>query len=129
LADQGLPAALEAQARKAAVPTSVEAEAVGRYEQEVEAAIYFCALEALNNVAKYSGATHATVRLSQQNSRLAFSVEDDGRGFDPDAVKQGTGLQGMADRLEAIGGELTIRTAPGGGTSVGGRVPAGDRRS
>ena len=129
LADQGLPAALEAQARKAAVPTSVEAEAVGRYEQEVEAAIYFCALEALNNVAKYSGATHATVRLSQQNGRLAFSVEDDGRGFDPDAVKQGTGLQGMADRLEAIGGELTIRTAPGGGTSVGGRVPAGDRRS
>ena len=128
LADQGLAAALEAQARKAAVPTTVEADAVGRFAQEVEAAIYFCALEALNNVAKYSGATRATVRLARQNGRLTFSVEDDGRGFDPDAVERGTGLQGMVDRLEAIGGELTIETAPGRGTIVVGRVRTGSSR-
>ena len=73
-------------------------------------------------MAKYSGATRATVRLARQNGRLTFSVEDDGRGFDPDAVERGTGLQGMADRLEAIGGELTIEAAPGRGTTVLGRV-------
>jgi signal transduction histidine kinase len=129
LADQGLPAALEAQARKAAVPTTVEAGAIGRYPREVEAAIYFCALEALNNVAKYAGASRATVRLSQQNGRLTFSVEDDGRGFELGAADRGTGLQGMADRLEAIGGELAIESAPGRGTSVRGRIPAGVRPS
>lgn len=127
LADQGLPAALEAQARKAAVPTTVEAGAIGRYPREVEAAIYFCALEALNNVAKYARASRATVRLSQQNGRLTFSVEDDGRGFELGAADRGTGLQGMADRLEAIGGELAIESAPGRGSSVRGRIPAGVR--
>jgi signal transduction histidine kinase len=125
LADRGLPAALEAQARKAVVPTIVEADAIGRYAQEVEAAVYFCALEALNNVAKYAEATRATVRLFQQNGRLTFSVDDDGRGFDPNATDRGTGLQGMSDRLEAIGGELTIETSPGHGTTVVGRIPKG----
>jgi signal transduction histidine kinase len=129
LADQGLPAALEAQARKAAVPTTVVADPIGRYAQDVEAAVYFCALEALNNVAKYAEATRATVTLSQQNGRLTFSVDDDGRGFDPNATDRGTGLQGMADRLEAIGGELAIETSPGGGTRVLGRIPTSGRRS
>ncbi|HJY31403.1 MAG TPA: GAF domain-containing sensor histidine kinase [Actinomycetota bacterium] len=129
LADQGLAAALEAQARKAAVPTTVRAETIGRYAQDVEAAVYFCALEALNNVAKYAEATRATVTLSQQNGRLTFSVDDDGRGFDPNAAGRGTGLQGMADRLEAIGGELAIETSPGGGTTVLGRIPTSGRRS
>lgn len=122
LADQGLPAALEAQARKAAVPTTVEAGTVGRYPQEIEAAIYFCALEALNNVAKYAEASHATVTLAQQNGRLTFAVVDDGRGFDPDDTRMGTGLQGMADRLEAIGGDLEIESSPGEGTTVRGRI-------
>src|SRR5262245_26080728 len=84
LADQGLHAALEAQARKAAVPTTVEADSVGRYAREIESAIYFCTLEALNNVAKYAEASRATIRLTQQNGSIAFSVEDDGRGFDVD---------------------------------------------
>jgi signal transduction histidine kinase len=129
LADQGLPAALEAQARKAVVPTTVEAQAVGRYAQEVEAAVYFCTLEALNNVAKYAEARRATVRLSQQNGRLAFSINDDGRGFDPNAVAGGTGLQGMADRLEAIGGALEVDSASGSGTTVRGWIPTeGSRR-
>lgn len=129
LADQGLAAALEAQARKAAVPTTVRADAIGRHAQEVEAAVYFCTLEALNNVAKYAEAGRATVTLSQQNGRLTFSVDDDGRGFDPSATGRGTGLQGMADRLEAIGGELAIETAPGRGTTVLGTIPTSGRPS
>jgi signal transduction histidine kinase len=91
--------------------------------------VYFCALEALNNVAKYAEATHATVTLAQQNGRLTFAVVDDGRGFDANARGAGTGLQGMADRLEAIGGELTVESAPGRGTTVRGRIPMGGRRS
>ena len=125
LADQGLAAALEAQARKAAVPVTVEADHVGRYAQETEAAVYFCALEALQNVAKYADAAHACVRLQHEDGRLTFEVTDDGRGFDPVATPSGTGLQGMADRLDAIGGALEIRSAPGEGTTILGHVPAG----
>ncbi len=124
LADKGLVAALEAQARKGSVATSVEAENVARYPQQVEAAVYFCALEALNNVAKYSGASSARVRLAQSNGDLTFDVSDDGGGFDTDRTSYGTGLRGMADRVEAIGGVLEIRSTPGEGTSVAGRIPA-----
>ncbi len=123
LADKGLVAALEAQARKGTIETSVAAENVARYPQQVEAAVYFCALEALNNVAKYSGARRAEVRLAQSNGDLTFEVSDDGAGFDMDRTSYGTGLRGMADRVEAIGGTLQIRSAPGSGTSVAGRIP------
>jgi signal transduction histidine kinase len=122
LADQGLAAALEAQARKAAVPVHVRADGVGRYDQAVEAAVYFCALEALNNVAKYAGAERTDITLQQTNGHLSFSVRDDGRGFDPSSAAGGTGLQGMADRLEAIGGRLEITSAPGY-TVVEGTIP------
>jgi signal transduction histidine kinase len=124
LADKGLLAALEAQARKAAVPTHVMAHEVGRYDPQVEATVYFCALEALNNVAKYAGATAAGIELAQDDGHLSFTVHDDGVGFDPEATTHGTGLQGMADRLAAIGGTLEIVSEPGGGTTVRGRVPA-----
>jgi signal transduction histidine kinase len=123
LADKGLAAALESQARKAAVPTSVEAEGMRRYQQDVEATVYFCALEALNNVAKYADASSATVSISQANGALTFEVRDDGRGFDPATVAGGTGMQGMADRLAAVGGELRVTSAPGHGTVVTGRIP------
>jgi len=123
LADRGLVAALEAQSRKAAVPVSVEADAVGRYSVDVEATVYFCALEALQNVAKYADADRTVIHLSQSNGSLSFEVIDEGRGFDPDAVATGSGLQGMADRLAAVGGSLEIRSAPGRGTTVAGRVP------
>jgi signal transduction histidine kinase len=123
LADQGLAAALESQARRAAVPTSVTSDGIGRYPQEVESAVYFCALEALNNVAKYAHATASEIRLGGEDGHLTFEVRDDGAGFDVDARRHGTGLQGMADRLEAIGGALEVRSSPGSGTSVTGRVP------
>jgi signal transduction histidine kinase len=126
LADQGLSAALESQARKSPVPVTVETDGVERYTQDVEAAIYFCALEALNNLAKYANASRATVALSQTNGTLTFAVEDDGVGFAVgERTSSGTGLQGMADRLDAIGGALEIRSAPGEGTTVVGRVPVG----
>jgi signal transduction histidine kinase len=124
LADQGLVAALEAQARKSPVPTAVRAEDVGRYPQQVEAAVYFCVLEALNNVAKYSAASSAEVRLAHSNGDLTFEIADDGEGFDTGQTGYGTGLRGMADRIEVIGGTLEVRSAPGRGTSITGRLPS-----
>ncbi len=125
LADKGLAAALEAQGRKATVPTRIEADGIGRYPRDVETAVYFCALEAMQNVAKYARATRTIVRLADRDGRLAFEVEDDGRGFDPAETTRGTGLQGMLDRLDAIGGLLEIRSSPGRGTVVRGEVAAG----
>jgi signal transduction histidine kinase len=127
LADQGLVVALEAQARRAALPVAVEPDGVpgARFPQEVEAAVYFCVLEALQNVAKYAEATSATVRLSQGGGHLRFEVRDDGRGFDPQARGYGTGLQGMADRLEALGGTVRVSSRPGEGTTVAGELPVG----
>jgi signal transduction histidine kinase len=124
LADQGLPAALEAQIRKSAVPVELQSDSMDRYPQEIEAAVYFCCLEALQNVSKYADASKAIVRLEAAAPWLTFVVEDDGAGFDPARTKLGTGLQGMSDRLEALGGELEIRSQPGGGTTIAGRVPA-----
>jgi signal transduction histidine kinase len=123
LADQGLFAALEGQARKAAVPVTVEADGIGRYPQDVEAAVYFSCLEALQNIAKYARATHAEIRLSTADGQLRFEVTDHGVGFDTTATSYGTGLQGMADRLDAAGGSLEVRSAPGEGTTIVGRVP------
>jgi len=124
LADKGLAAALEAQGRKAAVPVAVEAEGVGRLDRDVEAGVYFCVLEALNNVAKYAGASHVDIRLWRQDGEVVFEVSDDGIGFDPAARGYGTGLRGMADRLEALGGTLQVQSEPRTGTKILGRVPA-----
>jgi signal transduction histidine kinase len=124
LADKGLVAALSSQTQRAAIPTTVDGDGVGRYTRDVESAVYFCSLEALNNVAKYAGATHAEVTLRQQEGHVEFRVRDDGVGFEPSATGYGTGLQGMADRLDAVGGSLWVESAPGAGTTVTGRAPA-----
>jgi signal transduction histidine kinase len=124
LADLGLPAALAAQARKAPLPVTVQADGIGRYPQDVEAAVYFCVLEALQNVTKYAHASAAVVTVGHDGGWLAFTVSDDGRGFDPVAAPPGTGVQGMADRLAALGGTLHVSSAPGHGTQVMGRLPA-----
>jgi|SoiMethySBSTD1v2_1073268.scaffolds.fasta_scaffold54025_2 signal transduction histidine kinase len=122
LADKGLEAALDAQARRSVVPISLRADGVGRYPPEVEAAVYFSCLEALQNVAKYADASAASVTIAQSNGDLTFEVEDDGRGFDTTSTAYGTGLQGIADRLSALHGELAIRSEPGAGTRVRGRI-------
>jgi len=133
LADKGLVAALEAQARKATLPVTVEAEDVGRYPQEVEAAVYFCVLEALQNVQKYAHATRVTVRLGEGpppnpppaggGRTVYFAIEDDGRGFETNLAQRGAGLTNMQDRLDALGGSVDVRSSVGAGTSVEGRLP------
>jgi signal transduction histidine kinase len=125
LADRGLEAALAAQAQKATTPVTVDAAAIPRYPRDIESTVYFCALEAMNNIAKYAEATAASVRLEQTDGVLRFTVRDDGRGFDPRATALGTGLQGMADRLEAVGGSLHVTSSVGEGTTVTGTVPVG----
>lgn len=124
LADKGLGAALEAQAARSPVPVTVEAAGIGRYAPEVEAAVYFSCLEALQNVAKYAAAATATVHLRETPGRLEFVVHDDGVGFDTTATSYGTGLQGIADRLAALDGTLAVASAPGRGTTITGSLPA-----
>jgi signal transduction histidine kinase len=129
LADKGLVAALESQARKSVVPVTIESNGVGRYAQEAEAAVYFSCLEALQNVAKYAEAGRATVLLSDGDGRLRFEVTDDGVGFQQDATSYGTGLQGIADRLAALEGSLEVRSTPRTGTTVVGVLPVTTRPS
>ncbi len=123
LADKGLPAALEAQARKVPLPVELAPTGIGRYDQAVEAAVYFSVLEALQNAAKYAEASAIRVRLAQGNGDLTFEVSDDGCGFDAASTSYGTGLQGIADRLRALDGTMEVRSAPGSGTTVLGSVP------
>ena len=94
LADKGLAAALESQARKATIPVHVEADGIGRFPQDIEAAVYFSALEALQNTAKYAQANAATVVVHRSDHQLTFSVSDDGRGFDPASNGRGIGPAG-----------------------------------
>ena len=124
LADRGLVAALSSQARKAAVPVEVAANGLARYPQEAEAAVYFCCLEALQNVAKYSGASRAVIRLFGDERPVGFVVEDDGVGFDVGVAMRGSGLTNMDDRVSALGGTLEVRSSPGAGTTIAGSIPA-----
>jgi len=123
LAEQGLRAALRAHADRVPVPVLVEADGIGRYRRDTEAAAYFCILEALQNVAKYAEASRATVALACPDGHLEFTVADDGVGFDAATTTTGTGLQGMADRLAAAGGSLLVRSSVGTGTTIHGRLP------
>ena len=123
LADKGLAAALESQARKSPLPVEIRAHRLARYHEAVEAAVYFSCLEGLQNVAKYAHASSATIELTDTDGFLVFTVSDDGRGFDPEVTGYGTGLQGIADRLGALDGTIGVTSAPGRGTTVEGRLP------
>ena len=149
LGDLGVAAALDAQARKAPIAVSVEADGIGRYPQEIEAAVYFCALEALRSAAGQPGAARASVRLSARDGELRFEVAADGapgtggagpgidvaepgtagtgpragRGSDAGGGGSAADLQAMADRIDALGGEIRIEPAPGRGTRISGSVP------
>ena len=124
LADLGLAAALNAQASKSPLPVTVEADRIGRFGQDTEAAVYFCCLEALQNTAKYAHATQARICLQAHNGTLQFTVSDDGTGYDARHTPTGSGLRNMADRLAALGGQLEIKSAPSRGTSITGHLPA-----
>jgi len=123
LAEQGLVAALQAQVGKAPLPVRIEADGIGRYPPDTESTVYFCTLEALQNIAKYADASSAEIVLACPDHRLNFTISDDGAGFDPATARQGSGLQGMADRLAALGGTFQIRSAPGHGTTLTGQLP------
>ncbi len=124
LADLGLAAALNAQASKSAVPVVVEADGIGRFSQDTEAAVYFCCLEALQNVAKYAKASSARICLQAQNGTLRFTVSDDGAGYDARHTPLGSGQRNMADRLAALGGELEVLSAHGRGTTITAQLPS-----
>ncbi len=123
LADLGLAAALNAQASKSPLPVTVEADGIGRFGQDTEAAVYFCCLEALQNTAKYAHATQARICLQAHNGTLRFTVSDDGTGYDTRHIPMGSGQRNMADRLAALSGQLEIRSAPSRGTTITGHLP------
>ena len=120
---QGLDDALKSVARRSPLPISVEADTIGRYPREVEAAVYFCCLEAMQNATKHAGRDAAVrIRLAQEDRSLRFEVRDSGLGFDASETRGQHGVLNMRDRIEAIGGTLAIDSWPGGGTVVSGRV-------
>jgi len=127
LEEQGIAAALAAQYVRSSLPVRMEADGIDRYPIELEAAIYFCALEALQNAAKYANATAITIAFRERDGALEFSVADDGGGFDPGSNGTGTGIQGMRDRMAVFGGDAEIESSPGQGTIVRGRVPVSER--
>ena len=123
LTEDGVGPALRAAVATSPVPVTVNADGVGRFAADVEAAVYFCCLEALQNAAKHAGARRIVVDLWPADGGLALSVTDDGRGFDLWTVAAGHGLANMRDRLDSLGGRLTWEPADGGGTTVRGWVP------
>ncbi|HEV2414801.1 MAG TPA: histidine kinase [Candidatus Dormibacteraeota bacterium] len=126
LSSDGLGAALAAVARRATIPVHLDAQGVGRHQPEIEAAVYYCCLEALQNATKYAGDS-ATARISvwEENAELRFEIADDGAGFELAHKVQGAGLTNMSDRMGAVGGTLLVDSAPGSGTRVRGVVPTG----
>jgi signal transduction histidine kinase len=126
LRDGGLGAALRAFARNAVIGIEVLDTGIGRYPADVEAAVYFCALEAIQNAVKHGGdGARVSVSLDRRDGQLNFVVSDDGPGFDPGEPSEGMGLTNMHDRLVKAGGRLTIRSSAGHGTAVEGNVPVG----
>jgi signal transduction histidine kinase len=125
LVDRGLVEALGAAAGRAAIPTNLEAEKIERYPADVEAAVYFCCLEALQNAGKHAGeGARAVVRIWEEEGGLLFEVADDGAGFDLSQQRaDGAGFVNMGDRVGAIGGSLGVHSAPGQGTRISGRIP------
>jgi len=123
LEDRGLVPALRAQAGKSPVPVVVDADDIGRLGQNIEAAVYFCCLEALQNIAKYAAASRVRIYLAASDHSLSFTVSDDGAGYDPSRTPMGSGQRNMADRLAALDGRLEVRSVPGEGTTITAHLP------
>jgi signal transduction histidine kinase len=95
----------------------------GRYSLEIESAVYFCCLEALQNAAKHAPGASVEIRIWEESGGLLFSVTDDGPGFDASVARHGHGYVNMADRLGAIGGTVRWESQSGNGSRVAGSVP------
>jgi signal transduction histidine kinase len=123
LADSGLGEALRAAANRSPLSVGLTADGIGRYGPEIEAAVYFCCLEALQNAGKHAPQAQVEVRVWEDSGGLLFSVVDDGPGFDPVAARGGHGFVNMADRLGAIGGTVRWESQPGQGAQILGSIP------
>jgi signal transduction histidine kinase len=124
LSSAGLAVAMSAACRRAPLPASLEADGVGRYAPEIEAAVYFCCLEAMQNAAKHAGpGATARVRIWEDADALLFEVCDDGAGFVTNGLADGAGLTNMRDRLGAVGGTLRVESDGAHGTRIQGVVP------
>jgi signal transduction histidine kinase len=124
LGDAGVGPALRSVARNGAMPVAVDDRWQRRHGDGIELAVYYSCVEALQNAAKHAGSdATATVRLTEDDACVCFTVEDDGCGFDARSVSRGAGLDNIADRVSAVGGSLRIDSAPGRGTRVAGRLP------
>jgi signal transduction histidine kinase len=127
LQDRGLGEALAAAAGRATIPTRVDAAHTGRYDPVVEATVYFCCLEALQNAAKHAGdGASAVVTVREVDGELLFEVVDDGAGFDASGARGGVGLTNMRDRVGAVGGTVRLESTVGRGTTLVGLIPLGD---
>ncbi len=122
LTERGLAAALDELCRRAALPAHLQAELERRLDDQVESAAYFVASEALTNAAKHSHGSEVRVAVSDQGQSLILEVADDGIGG---ATIGGSGLRGLADRVEALGGRFTVSSPPGRGTTVRAEIPCG----
>jgi signal transduction histidine kinase len=126
LRERGLADGLRKAAAGSPVRVEISDRDIGRFDPALEAAVYFCVLEAVQNATKHAGdGARVTVTLERDGGGLVFAVADDGPGFDPGEAAHGMGLVSMRDRISAVGGELEISAPPGQGTTVRGVVPVG----
>jgi signal transduction histidine kinase len=125
LADHGLAEALRSAARRSPLSVAVSAEDSRRYPRPLEAAGYFCCLEALQNAAKHAAASRVTITIAERDGHLELEVADDGSGFDPARTERGAGLTNLEDRARAIGGDAVVEAAAGRGTRVLIKLPLG----
>lgn len=128
LMDAGLGEAVRAASTRSPLAVDVRVDGVGRHAAAIEAAVYFCCLEALQNAAKHAPGSSVTVRLVEHHGDdgpplLSFEVSDNGPGLGGGGATGGQGLQNMADRLGAVGGSVSWDDNPGGGARVRGLVP------
>jgi signal transduction histidine kinase len=121
LSERGLNAALESLAERSPVPVELDADPGERLAEPVEAAAFYVASEALANVAKYAHANGVVVGVRRESGRVVLTISDDGiGGADP---VRGSGLRGLVDRVEALGGRLQVTSPPGEGTLVRAELP------
>ena len=124
LARFGVPSCLRSAASTSPVPVRIEAVGFGRLDPQIEQSVYYCCLEALQNVIKHAGPNAvARIRLRRTSDNVTFEVEDSGRGFDPARVERGEGLTNLTDRLAVMRGRLSIDSRPGMGTRIFGEIP------
>jgi signal transduction histidine kinase len=126
LAEQGVVAALGAHIRKVGAHATVDASdafRAQRFDPDTEACVYFCCLQAIQNVIRHARNAPSTVRLGLDQDDVVFSIDDDGPGFDIARTPRGMGLQIVQDRVDALEGTLAVQSAPGDGTHVGIRIP------